>query len=351
MPGVTPRVRVDPFGTMPDGTPVQIYTLTSARRLIARITDYGATITELHVPDRAGRLGDVVLGFDNLPQYLRGHPYFGCTVGRVANRIARGRFSLDGVDYALAPNNGPHHLHGGLVGFDKALWRGEPLVGPAIGVRFTHVSPDGDQGYPGRLEVAVVMSLTEADEFVIDYTATTDRATPINLTNHSYFNLAGEGDILGHELELAAARYTPTETTLIPTGELREVRGTPFDFTRPTAIGARLDQLGRTPNGYDDNFVLDRSAPGLLLAARVHEPRSGRTLEMRTTEPGVQLYTANYFDGSLAGKRGIAYAPHAGFTLEAQHFPDSVNQPSFPSTILRPGQTYRQTTSYRIGVE
>ncbi len=350
MPGVTPRVRVDPFGTMPDGTPVQIYTLTSARRLIARITDYGATVTELHVPDRAGRLRDVVLGFDNLPQYLRGHPYFGCTVGRVANRIARGRFSLDGVDYALAPNNGPHHLHGGLVGFDKACWRGEPLVGPAIGVRFTHVSPDGDQGYPGRLEVAVVVSLTEADELVFDYTATTDRATPINLTNHSYFNLAGEGDILGHELELAAARYTPTDATLIPTGELREARGTPFDFTRPTAIGVRLDQLGRNPNGYDDNFVLDRSAPGLLLAARVHEPRSRRTMEMRTTTPGVQLYTANYFDGSLTGKRGIAYAPHAGFTLEAQHFPDSVNHPDFPSIILRPGQTYRQTTSYRFTV-
>jgi aldose 1-epimerase len=350
MPGVTPRVRVDPFGTMPDGTPVQIYTLTSARRLIARITDYGAILTELHVPDRAGQLGDVVLGFDNLPQYLRGHPYFGCTVGRVANRIARGRFSLDGVDYALAPNNGPHHLHGGLVGFDKALWRGEPLVGPAIGVRFTHVSEDGDQGYPGRLEVAVVMSLTEADELVIDYTATTDRATPINLTNHSYFNLAGEGDILGHELELAAARYTPTDATLIPTGEMREVRGTPFDFTRPTAIGARLDQLRRKPNGYDDTFVLNRSAPGLVLAARVHEPRSGRTLEMRTTEPGVQLYTGNYFDGSLTGKRGTVYGRHTGFTLEAQHFPDSVNHPAFPSTILRPGQTYRQTTSYRFSV-
>lgn len=350
MPGVTPGVRVDPFGALPNGAPVQLYTLTNRRGHIARISDYGASLTELHLRDRDGRLGDVVLGFDNLPQYLRGHPYFGCTVGRVANRIARGRFSLDGVDYALAPNNGPHHLHGGLVGFDKALWRGEPLVGPAVGVRFTHISPDGDQGYPGQLEVAVVMILTEADELVLDYIATTDRATPVNLTNHTYFNLASGGDVLGHELELAAARYTPTDATLIPTGELREVRGTPFDFTRPTPIGARLDQLGREPNGYDDNFVLDRSGPGQVLAARIHEPRSGRVLEMRTTEPGVQLYTGNYFDGSVIGKRGTAYAPHTGFTLEAQHFPDSVNHPDFPSTILRPGETYRQTTSYRFSV-
>ena len=350
MPGVTPGVRVDPFGALPNGAPVPLYTLTNRRGHIARISDYGASLTELHLRDRDGRLGDVVLGFDNLPQYLRGHPYFGCTVGRVANRIARGRFSLDGVDYALAPNNGPHHLHGGLVGFDKALWRGEPLVGPAVGVRFTHISPDGDQGYPGQLEVAVVMIRTEADELVLDYTATTDRATPVNLTNHTYFNLASGGDVLGHELELAAARYTPTDATLIPTGELREVRGTPFDFTRPTPIGARLDQLGREPNGYDDNFVLDRSGPGQVLAARIHEPRSGRVLEMRTTEPGVQLYTGNYFDGSVIGKRGTAYAPHTGFTLEAQHFPDSVNHPDFPSTILRPGETYRQTTSYRFSV-
>jgi aldose 1-epimerase len=323
---------------MPGGAPVERFTLTNARGVIARITNYGATLTELHVPDRAGRPGDVVLGFDNLEQYLRGHPYFGATVGRVANRIARGRFTLDGRTYTLSRNEGPHHLHGGFQGFDKVVWRAEPLAGPVAAVRMTHVSPDGDEGYPGRLALTVVMTLTDANELAIDYTATTDETTPVNLTNHTYFNLAGEGDVLGHELMLATESYTPTDETLIPTGEIAPVRGTPLDFTRPRPIG----------RGYDHNFAIARTAPGLALAADVFEPRTGRALEVTTTQPGVQLYTANHLDGTLGGKGGVGYRRHAGFCLETQHFPDSVNQPGFPSTILRPGETYRQTTIYRF---
>jgi aldose 1-epimerase len=333
---------------MPDGTPVQLFTLTNARGLVARLTNYGATITELHVPDRAGHADDVVLGFDNLAQYLGGHPYFGATVGRVANRIARGRFTLDGRTYTLARNNGPNHLHGGLEGLDKVVWRAEPLSGPVAGVRFTHVSPDGDEGYPGRLDLAVVMTLTGAGELIIDYTATTDRATPVNLTNHTYFNLAGAGDVLGHELMLSAEAFTPTDESLIPTGEILPVKGTPLDFTRLTRIGARFDQLTGQPRGYDHNFAIKRSGAGLALAARVFEPRTGRAMDVTTTQPGVQLYTGNFLDGTIAGKRGVGYSGYAGFCLETQHFPDSVNQPLFPSTILGPGETYRQTTVYRF---
>jgi aldose 1-epimerase len=341
-------VRTAAFGQLPGGGPVRLFTLTNARGLIARVTDLGATLTELHVPDRTGRPGDVVLGFDGLARYLAPHPYFGSTVGRVANRIARGRFTLDGTTYQLAANNGPNHLHGGLTGFDKALWRAEALPGGETGVRFAHVSPDGDQGYPGRLDLVVTMRLTDDDGLVIDYRATTDQATPINLTNHAYFNLAGGGDVLGHELWLAAARYTPADETLVPTGDLRPVKGTPLDFTRPTPIGARFDRLPGEPRGYDHNFVIDRTAPGPVLAARVFEPGTGRVMEVITTQPGVQLYTANFLDGTLIGKRGAAYGRYAGFCLETQHFPDSVNHPAFPGTILRPGETYRQTTVYRF---
>jgi len=337
------------FGQMPDGTEVSLFTLTNRHGCVAKITNYGTIITELHVPDRDGKLGDVVLGFDNLAQYLKGHPHFGCTTGRVANRIAKGEFSLDGKTYKLELNNGPNHLHGGPRGFDKVLWKARPLKGAMV--RFDYTSPDGDQGFPGEVAVQVVMSLTDANELVLDYTATTNKATPINLTNHSYFNLAGSGDIKRHKLQLAADFFTPTDATQIPTGEIRPVKGTPLDFTEPTAIGARFAKLGGRPRGYDHNFVLRGDVVNSgqpAFAARVVEPKSGRVLELLTTEPGVQLYTANWLDGSLTGKGGIVYRQHAGFCLEAEHFPNSINIPHFPSTVLRPSQVYRQTTVHRF---
>ena len=328
---------------------MDLYTLTNANGLVAKVTNYGTIITELHVPDRRGKPGDVVLGFDNLAQYLKGHPCFGCTIGRVANRIAKGRFTLDGKTYALATNNGPNHLHGGLRGFHKVLWQAEPQPGAAV--KFTYTSPDGEEGYPGAVAVAVTMTLTDADELRLDYRATTDQPTPVNLTNHSYFNLATRGDALRHELMLAADRYTPSDSTLIPTGEIEPVKGTPMDFTRPAAIGSRFAQLHCVPVGYDHNFVLNGGGKSLVLAARVCEPESGRVMEVHTTEPGVQLYTANFLDGSLTGKGGIVYRQHAAFCLETQHFPDSVNQPKFPSIILRPDQVYRQTTVHKFSTQ
>ncbi len=337
------------FGQLADGTAVDLYTLTNAHGLVAKVSTYGTILTELHVPDRQGKLGDVVLGFDNLAQYLKGHPYFGATVGRVANRIAKGTFSLDGKTYKLAINNGPNALHGGLKGFDKKVWKSEPKSGAAV--TFTYVSVDGEEGYPGTLKVTVTMALTDADELSIEYTATADQATPINLTNHSYFNLAGAGDVLGHELMLAADAYTPVDAALIPTGEITPVSGTPLDFTSPASIGARFSQLQTNPVGYDNNFVLRSGGKALTLAARVREPGTGRVLEVSTTEPGIQLYTANFLDSSLKGKGGVVYGRHSAFCLEAQHFPDSVNQPNFPSVILRPGQTYRQTTLHRFTVQ
>ena len=337
------------FGTLPSGRSADLFTLKNANGLVAKVTNYGTILTELHLPDRHGRPGDVVLGFDNLAQYLAGHPYFGATCGRVANRIAGGRFTLDGKDYRLAVNNGPNALHGGLVGFDKVLWKATPRPGAAV--RFDYTSPDGEEGYPGNVAVIVVMKLTNANEFVIDYTATTDKATPLNLTNHTYFNLAGKGDIKRHQLMIAADLYTPVDATSIPTGEIRPVAGTPLDCTKPTAIGKRFAELGGEPPGYDHNFVLrgDPANSGRpALAARAIESRSGRVMEVLTTEPGVQLYTANYLDGTLTGKGGAVYARHAAFCLETQHFPDSINKPHFPTTILRPGQTYRQTTIHRF---
>jgi aldose 1-epimerase len=343
---MNPSAQKSSFGKLADGTPVDLYTLANAHGLVAKVTNFGAIITELHVPDRAGKLGDIVLGFDNLDQYLKGHPCFGCTVGRVANRIAKGRFTLDGKTYVLAINNGPNHLHGGLKGFDKVVWKAEPQAGAAV--KFTRISPDGEEGYPGALAVSVTMTLTDANEFRIDYTATTDRTTPVNLTNHSYFNLAGEGDVLGHELMIAADHFTPSDSTLIPTGEIKPVKGTPMDFTKPRPIGSRFSQLRTNPVGYDHNFVLNSGGKSLALAARVYEPKSGRVMEVHTTEPGVQLYTANFLNGSLTGKRGVVYRQHTGFCLETQHFPDSVNQPKFPSIILRPDQTYHQTTTHKF---
>lgn len=337
------------FGKLPSGKAVHLFTLRNAHGLVAKITNYGTIITELHVPDRRGRLSDVVLGFDNLAQYLKGHPYFGCTTGRVANRIAKGRFSLDGKSYKLAVNNGPNALHGGIKGFDKQLWKATPLHGAVV--KFDYTSADGEEGFPGKLAVTVVMKLTDANELIIDYVATTTRATPLNLTNHTYFNLAGQGDIKRHKLMIAADFFTPPDATLIPTGEIRPVRGTPLDFTKPAAIGARFAKLGGNPQGYDHNFVLrgDGTNSGQpAFCARAVEPKSGRVLDVLTTEPGVQLYTGNWLDGSLTGKGGVVYDRHAGFCLEAQHFPNSINTPHFPGTILRPGQTYRQVTVHRF---
>ena len=338
-----------PFGRLPSGRTVDLFTLTNANGLVAKVTNYGTILNELHVPDRKGRVCDVVLGFDHLGPYLKRHPYFGCTTGRVANRIAGGKFRLGGRTYSLAVNNGPNALHGGIKGFDKKLWKATPLRGATV--RFDCASADGEEGYPGKLVVTVIMKLTDDNEFLIDYTATTTKPTPINLTNHSYFNLAGQGDIKGHKLMIAADFYTPTDPGNVPTGEIRAVKGTPLDFTRPTAIGARFARLGGKPQGYDHNFVLrgDATNSGLpAFCARVVEPRSGRVMEVLTTEPGVQLYTANWLDGSLVGKGRVAYGRHAGLCLETQHFPNSINIPHFPNTVLRPGETYGQVTLYRF---
>ena len=335
------------FGKLDDGTVVELYTLTNAHGLTAKIMTYGAILTELHVPDKDGKEGDVVLGFDNLAQYVKGHPYFGSTVGRVANRIAKGKFTLDGKEYTLAVNNGPNHLHGGLRGFDKVIWKAQ-IVRSADGpsVRFSYHSPDGEEGYPGNLDVTVTYTLTNKNGLRIDYAATTDKATPVNLTNHSYFNLAGQGDILGTEMMIAADRYVAVDDTLIPTGELKDVSGTPMDFRTPHTIGSRIAETGTVTNGYDLCYVLNSGGRSFALAARAYEPTTGRVMEAYTTEPGVQFYTANFLDGTLTGKGGMVYQRHDAFCLEAGHYPDSVNHPDFPSTILRPGETYHQRTEY-----
>ena len=343
-PGVTRA----PYGRMPDGKSVEAFTLTNAKGMEVRAITYGGIITSIRVPDRSGAVGDVVLGFDALESYLKGHPFFGPIVGRYGNRIARGQFTLDGHTYKLATNNGPNHLHGGIVGFDKAVWSAQPLSA-GIGVVFTHTSPDGDEGYPGTLKVRVTYTLTERNELMVDYRASTDKATPVNLTQHSYFNLAGSGDILSHELAVQADRYTPVDSTLIPTGELASVEGTPFDFRKPMAIGARIEQPHeqlKFGQGYDHNFVLNGS--GMRPVVRVTDPKSGRTLDVATTEPGLQFYTANYLDGTLKGKGGQVYNRRAGFCLETQHYPDSPNKPKFPSTIVKPGEEYSSTTTIHV---
>jgi aldose 1-epimerase len=352
---VQAKIEKAEFGKMADGAAVDVYTLTNSKGMKARIITYGATITEWHGPDRDGKFDDVVLGFDNLAPYLAGHPFFGCIAGRVANRIAKARFTLDGKEYKLAANNGPNTLHGGLKGFDKKLWKAETVPAKdGVAVKMTYRSLDGEEGFPGNLDVTVMYTLTNQNELRIDYTATTDKATPVNLTNHSYFNLAGAksgSKILDHELQLEADRYTPVDESLIPTGEIAPVKGTPLDFTTPTKIGSRFDQLKGKPIGCDHNYVLRSEGKALALGARVHEPKSGRVLEMFTTEPGVQLYTGNFLDGKVKGKGGVVYPQHGGFCLEAQHFPDSVNQPKFPSVILQPGKTYTQTTVYKLSVK
>ena len=349
----------EPFGTTHRGEAVSVYTLKNAHGIELRVLDYGGIILSLQVPDRSGRLDDVVLGFDSLGDYERGSPYFGALIGRYGNRIARGRLTLDGRTYTLATNNGPNHLHGGVRGFDKVVWTAAPFErGDSVGLVLNYTSSDGEEGYPGTLRATVTYTLTKANQLIFDYHATTDRATPVNLTQHSYFNLAGDGkgDILGHVVTLNADRFTPVDSTLIPTGEIRSVAGTPFDFRTPTAIGARIDrddeQL-RYGRGYDHNFVLNKGATGNepTLAARVYEPTSGRVMEVATTEPGLQFYSGNFLDGTLQGKRGVVYRHRYGFAMETQHFPDSPNKPAFPSTILRPGEEYRSRTIYRFGVQ
>ncbi|OLB22738.1 MAG: galactose mutarotase [Acidobacteriales bacterium 13_2_20CM_55_8] len=347
-------MKKESFGQTRDGKPVELYTLTNSHGMEVGAINYGGIIVSLRVPDKNGKLDDVVLGFDKLDGYLDKSPYFGAIVGRYGNRIANGKFTLDGKEYSLAKNNGPNALHGGLKGFDKAIWQAEPFKNKqGSGVAFTYTSKDGEEGYPGNLKAKVTYTLTDKNELVFDYQATTDKATPVNLTQHSYFNLAGEGtgDVLKHELMLNADRFTPVDKTLIPTGELRAVKGTPLDFTKPTAVGARIDDNYEQiafGGGYDHNFVITRKADGLELAARVYEPTSGRVMEVYTTEPGVQFYAGNFLDGTITGKQGHVYKRRYGLCLETQHFPDSPNHPEFPSTILRPGQTLHSRTMYKF---
>jgi aldose 1-epimerase len=353
-----PAIKKEAFGKTTEGKPVDVYTLTNSHGLEARVMNFGGILLSLRVPDRNGKLDDVVLGFDSLAPYFTNGPNFGSIIGRYANRIANGKFILDGVEYTLPKNNGPNTLHGGVKGFDKVLWQAEPSENNskdgALVLRYT--SKDGEEGFPGNLKTMVTYTLTDSDELAIDYEATTDKPTPVNLTSHGYFNLAGQGtgDVLAHELLISADRFTPVDKNLIPTGELRPVKGTPLDFTKANPIGAGIsdnyEQLVLA-HGYDHNFVINRKGPGLELAARVHEPSTGRILEISTTEPGVQLYSANFLDGTITGKQGRVYKQHYAFCLEAQHFPDSPNHPSFPSTILRPGQTYHSRTVYKFSTD
>lgn len=352
-------IETECFGKMPDGEEVQLFKLVNANGLRADVANYGAIVVRLLVPDRDRKLDDVVLGYDKLADYVEDTPYFGAVVGRYGNRIAKGRFTLDGVEYKLATNNGENHLHGGLKGFDKVVWDAEPCrTDDAVGVKLVYVSKDGEEGYPGNLTCMVIYSLTNDNELKIEYGAETDKATPINLTHHGYWNLGGQGkcDILGHELMLNASRFTPIDKGLIPTGERRPVKGTPFDFTKPAAIGSRINTKENEQiefgGGYDHNFVLDKGAAGNMSpAARVYEPTTGRVMEIRTVEPGIQFYSGNFLDGQNVGKGNLAYNHRYGFCLETQHFPDSPNKPAFPSVILRPGQKYRTTTIYSFSAK
>lgn len=359
-PGIRPGAESASFGTLPNGQSTQLFTLRNAHGIEIQFTNYGGIITSLKTPDRAGRLADIVLGYDNLAAYVANSPYFGAIVGRYANRIARGHFTLEGSTYTLAVNNGPNSLHGGLRGFDKVVWNARPFQNQdGQGVTLDYTSPSGEEGYPGTLHAIVTYTLTPDDRLIVDYAATTDKATPINLSQHSYWNLAGNAsrDILGHVLTINADATTPVDSTLIPTGELAPVEGTPFDFRTPHTIGERVDQRQNTQirygNGYDHNWVLNRgsaASDALVLAARVVEPTSGRTMEITTTEPGLQFYSGNFLDGSNIGKGGVVYHFRYGMALETQHYPDSPNHSNFPSTILRPGQQYRSRTVFKFGV-
>ncbi|NUR35284.1 MAG: galactose mutarotase [Gemmatimonadaceae bacterium] len=356
-----PSITRAPFGTTREGTPVENFTLTNRHGIEMRATNYGGLIVSLKTADRSGRFDDIVLGYDSLAGYLRDTPYFGAIVGRYGNRIAKGTFTLDGQTYKLAINNGPNSLHGGLRGFDKVVWTPETFqTASGVGLKLTYTSADMEEGYPGALTATVTYTLNDRDELVVEYRATTTKATPVNLTQHSYWNLAGSAsrDILGHVLTIDADAITPVDSTLIPTGELMPVSGTPFDFRTPTAIGARVDQRQnqqiRFGGGYDHNFVLNRrdpSADSMAHAVRVVEPTSGRTMDIWTMEPGVQFYSGNFLDGSITGKDGAVYHYRYGLALETQHFPDSPNHPNFPSTILRPGDTYHTRTVFAFGVQ
>jgi len=345
------------WGALPSGEQIELYTFRNAHGIEASITNYGGRLVTLKTPDRQGRLDDIVLGFDDLAGYLAKNPFFGALVGRYANRIANAEFTLAGHTYKLARNDGANSLHGGLKGFDKVAWSAEQVTtpdGPAL--RLEYISPDGEEGYPGTLTATATYTLTDSNDLKLDYTATTGKKTVLNLTNHSYFDLAGQGsgNILDHIVTLNADRFTPVNANLIPTGELRSVKGTPFDFTRPTRIGERIDQPDEQLKfgiGYDHNFVVNRSANTPSLAARAHHPGSGRTLEVLTTQPGIQFYSGNHLAESLArGKGGIVYGFRSGFCLETQHFPDSPNQPTFPSAELEPGEQYQQTTIFRFSI-
>ncbi len=346
-------VKKEAFGTTPDGKAVDLYTLTNTHGVEVRVMTYGAAVVSIKTPDKKGNFADITLGFDSLAGYLGKNPYFGAVVGRYGNRIGDAKFTLDGKEYTLAKNNGPNALHGGLKGFDKVVWQAHSLQsGDEVGVALKYTSADGEEGYPGTVQVTVTYTLNDKNECKIDYRATTDKDTPINLTNHTYFNLAGEGSgsILNEVLTLNADHFTPVDSTLIPTGKIESVKGTPLDFTKPTAIGARINDhfeqlvLG---GGYDHNFVIDRQGPGLVLAARAYDPTSGRVLELDTTQPGVQFYTGNFLDG-VHGRSGHVYNKRDAFCLETQHYPDSPNKPNFPSSILKPGQTYHEVTVWRF---
>ncbi|MBI5387009.1 MAG: galactose mutarotase [Verrucomicrobia bacterium] len=337
------------FGRTPDGTSVTVFTLRNAGGMTVKVMSYGAILTELHVPDRSGHFTNVVLGSDNLAAYLKGHPAAAAVIGRYANRIAKARFTLDGVEHQVTVNSGQNHIHGGRKNFSGVVWQAKALPARATegAVQFTYLSKDGEEGFPGNFTVTVTYTLTDDNELRLDYEARTDKATVVNLTNHAYFNLAGSGDCLGHQLWLAADRYTPSDDELIPTGEIASVKGTPLDFTTPTAIGARIEQLKPRPGGYDHNFVLGGDGKSLKLFARVVEPASGRVMEVSTTEPGAQLYTANHVR-SFTGVGGATFGKHAGLCLETQHFPDSPNKPNFPSCVLRPGEVFKSATVFKF---
>jgi aldose 1-epimerase len=331
------------FGKLPDDRTVEQFILANANGLVCKLLNYGATISSLEIPDTKGNLANVILGFDNLEGYLQ-NTFFGSVCGRTANRIRGAKFSLDGKIYKLTANEGENQLHGGSRGFDKQLWRAEEKSG---GVEFSYLSRDGEEGFPGNLEAKVLVTLTDKNEVRLDYSATTDKPTPVNLTSHGYFNLAGSGDVLNHEVFFATDFYTPTDSKLIPTGEIISVKNTALDFTSPKTIGAQIKKFSEVTGGYDCNFVINGGGKNLTLAARVHDLKSGRVMEAWTTQPGVQFYTANHFNG-IRGRGGARYEKFGAFCLEAQHFPDSVNQPNFPSVILRPGEIYRQTCIYKF---
>lgn len=347
-----PSITKKHFGTLSNGRTVDVYTLRNSNGMRVKILTYGGILQSIEVPDSGGETANVTLGFDNLSDYVKKSPYFGCLVGRYANRVAKGRFTLDGKTYRLATNDGPNHLHGGNKGFDKRVWQARPFKRHhGVGLVLTYTSPNGEEGYPGTLRTKVVYTLSDDNRIRMDYRATTSRPTILNLTNHAYFNLRGEGNgrILGHELQINASRYTPVDKTLIPTGKIARLGGTPLDFREPTAIGDRIGSTNQQivrGGGYDHNYVLDSRGPGLKPAARVVEPDSGRVLEVITDQPGLQFYSGNFLDGTLRGTGGHLYQKRSGFALESQHFPDSPNHGNFPSTVLRPGDVYRTTTIY-----